>query len=134
MMRKMQDPGPGFYDEPEFKSAKGYRFTTHSQLQKKIIMTHGDHKLGPGFYKYDNVASKNILSQNKKSLVTKFSKSPKKEERLTFKVIDGPGPAKYDNLQNITKMSNHTIYETHAISKTSRSSLVRGDKRNDIII
>lgn len=35
-------------------------------------------RIGPGFYKYDDVANMNLLSQNKKSLVAKIMNSPKK--------------------------------------------------------
>ncbi len=76
----MEDPGPGSYDH--FRSEpKSFSFkTTHTSTgRKKVFQVKSrEQKIGPGFYKYDNINSMNLLSQNKNSLITKFTGSPKK--------------------------------------------------------
>lgn len=80
IIKRVEDPGPGTYDW-QLSEPKSYRFTvSSSSLGKKRIIKARSKKdrIGPGFYKYDEIANMNLLSQNRRSLVAKITQSPKK--------------------------------------------------------
>lgn len=123
-MKKLQgNPGPGTYDQPGVK-LQSFSISSKMTLPRRVRPSReAEQKLGPGFYSYEKTTNASLLSNNRKTLATKFS-SPNERERLKFSITKYPGPGSYNYESKIDKISNHSAPSSHKISNTKRSDIV----------